>query len=157
MATLEEIMAKATPVQRTVSICVAGTLYGEYETLLAQMSIAHNDENLIKQARLAGQGEFDKLQAEKDRLEAELKEATFEFTFRAVTAKAWSDLLSNNAKGDGSLDMENFAIAAVAATCVSPEVRKLVETLSPAQQGELVDAAWEVNTSVPKGLNFSAA
>lgn len=161
--TLDDILAKATPVERTVYVCVAGALAGEYEDLRNQLEASQND--MMQQARLSGQEHSKHLLAEMDRVQAEMAEATFPFRFKAVSPKKWSDLAAANADpATGGINMQTFTVAVIGACCVEPEglsdpeqLDRLLENLSPAQQSELFDAAWEVNNTAPKGQTYSAA
>lgn len=161
--TLDDIIAKATPVERTVYVCVAGALAGEAERVRDEMESLQS--NPVTQARLSTGDKSVELLAELDRIHAEMAEATFPFRFRAVSPKRWSDLISAHADPQtGGVDMASFGVAAIAATCYEPEgmddeesLSRLLDNLSPAQQAELVDAAWEVNTTAPKGVTSSVA
>lgn len=157
---IDDVIAKATPVERVVPVCVAGKLAGEYEQLKAEL------ENLPGGGRLGG-GRNKEILDRLRELEAEMKDATFPFRFRSVSPKAWSDLIAAHPDKAGKrvFDLDTFPVAAIAACCVEPagmdnpeKVEALMASLSTAQQGELFDGAWEVNTSAPKGMSsFSAS
>lgn len=90
-----------------------------------------------------------------------------EFRFRALSARAYSDLLAAHPPREGVQETANAATlpgALVAASCVDPvmtaeEYAELAEVISHAQAEALFDAAWTVNTqqvSVPFSLASSA-
>ncbi len=95
-----------------------------------------------------------------------MKDAEVEFTFRALGAQAWSDLVAAHpGKADGDAwDPDTLAPALVAASAVDPvmtqdDVDELFEALNMGQRQALMDAAWQVNgeaTSVPFSLHASA-
>lgn len=161
--TLDDILAKATPVERTVYVCVAGALAGEYEAIRDEMEKLQN--NPVTQARLSTQDKSVDYLAQLDRISEEMAEATFAFRFRAVSPKKWSDLAAANADPTtGGINMQTFTVAVIGACCVEPEglddpaqLDRLLDNLSPAQQSELFDAAWEVNNTAPKGVTSSGA
>lgn len=157
---IDDVIAAASPVERVVSVCVAGKLVGEYEQLKREL------ENSPGAGRLGSSTRTTDIQARLVELEAEMQAATYDFRFRALPAKKWSDLLSAHPSKDKNrlFDVDTFVPAAIAACCVEPagmddpeKVEALVASLSTAQQGELFDGAWEVNTSAPKGLNSFTA
>lgn len=157
MASLDEIMANATPVERVVSICVAGQLAGDYERLTAQLQQASMDEI---QERLSGDAQSIKIRKELDSLEELMAEYTYDFRFRAMSPKRWSDLLAKHPDPEKYrlFDPDTFPGAAIQASCVDPDgldddekFDALMDKLSTAQQSELFDGAWEANTTAPKG------
>ena len=163
-----DVLRKATLATRTVSICVAGELAGEHEDLVAELeklTIAA----ATAPARLGGNGKDPAAVAVAERIqvvEAEMAEATYDFRFRALSSKAWSDLLAAHPdpKRERMFAPDTFVPAAIAACCVDPEgmddpeqAAALFESLSAGQQDELFSAAWEVNQTGPKGQTSSLA
>lgn len=157
--TIDDVIAKATPVERIVPVCVAGKLAGEYEQLKVELDRASGA------ARLGG-GPAVEITKRLVALEAEMREATYNFRFRALSARAWSDLIAAHPDKGGKrlFNVDTFPPAAIAACCVEPaglddpdKVAALLASLSTAQQGDLFDGAWEVNTSAPKGMNSFTA
>ena len=155
-----EIAAKAKPMQRTVPICVAGDLSAEHERLTEELEEAVRTST-VHDPRLAGNDQ-DERQLEIARriqeLEAEMAESTYDFTFRALAPKAWSDLLAKHPdpKKERLFNQDTFVPAAIAACCIDPEgmddpeqVAALFDALSAGQQGDLFQAAWEVNQAGP--------
>ena len=95
-----------------------------------------------------------------------MKARTFAFRFRALSPKAWSDLLAAHPSKDKTkiFEANTFPDAAIRACCVEPagldddaRFAALLSQLSVAQQSDLFDGAWAVNTSAPKGLSSFGA
>src|SRR5690606_3041505 len=137
---LDDVLAAASPVERVVSVCVAGKLIGEYEHLKTKMERGFQS--------LGGNA---KLRDQLAELERKIDAATYDFRFRALSPKAWSDLVAQHPDKSGNklFNIETFPTAAIAACCVEPEgmddpekVAALLDKLSTAQQAELFDAAW---------------
>lgn len=164
---VKDVTAKATALTKTVRICVAGELSGEHERLNAELEAALRD-TAVTDARLGGSKDAAQVElAERIReLESEMDDSTFAFKFRAVKSKAWSDLLAEHPdpKRERLFNAETFIPAAIAACCIEPEgfddpeaVAELFDALSAGQQGELFEAAWEVNQGGPLGVKSSLA
>lgn len=102
-------------------------------------------------------------------LEAEMKAAEAEFVFKSVGRKKWADLLAKHppTKAQAAADRrtlfnpETFPIAAIAASCASPEgmdeaaVRRLEAGLSDAQFSLLWNACIDANLGggdLPKSI-----
>lgn len=157
--TLDDIIGNASPVERIVRVCVAGHLSGEYERIRSEIDEASS----VQWERLSGGGSnLPALQRKLEETAEEMRKHTYSFRFQAVSAKKWSDLIAAHPDKDGKriFDPETFPAAAISATCVEPagmddavQAGKLLEKLSPAQQAELFDGAWQVNTNAPKGLS----
>lgn len=160
-ASVDDILAKATAPERSVRICVAGQLSGEYEQTVAELEQVANDS--VTDQRLSGGGNPRRFELARRvrELEQEMEDATFTFTFRAVPAKQWSDLLAEHPdpKKERLFNPDTFVPASIAACCIEPEelagdpekAATLFDALSSGQQGDLFEAAWEVNQSGPKG------
>lgn len=153
---IDDVISAAKPVERVVKLCVAGELVAEYEKLKDEL------DNLGRVRTLSG-GRDAELRARLVELEGEMKARTFEFRFRALSAKAWSDLMAKHPDKGGKrlFNLETFPVAAIAACCVEPagmddpdKVAALMDKLSSAQQNDLLDGAWEANTAAPKGMSF---
>lgn len=159
---IDDVIGSASPVERIVKVCVAGHLSGEYERIRADI----DDANQASLERLSGNADTSALRKELDEVAEKMRAQTFTFRFQAVSPKKWSDLIAEHPDKDGDrlFNPETFPTAAIAATCVEPtgmdapeKVDALMEKLSPAQQSDLFDGAWMVNTSAPKGLTSSPA
>lgn len=158
---IDQIVAKATRTEKVISLCVSGALQADYEGLQKQAVAAHDP----MQATLGNPNgpAATRILKQLEALEKEMAEATFQFRFRALSARQWAALLAEypDPKGEKLFNLDTFPNAAIAASCVDPEgmndstkVEALMDQLSAAQQADLFDAAWEVNTSSPKGRNF---
>lgn len=162
MPDIAEILAKARPREHSVTICLAGDLAGEVDRLEAQM-------REVGQWQPASMAEEDPRKALAEKIQAareKMRETEVTFTFRALGAKAWSDLVAQHPgkTKDEAFDPDSLAPALVAASAVDPEmtagdVEQLFEALNHGQREELIGAAWTVNsegTSVPFSLLASA-
>lgn len=164
---VKDILAKAKPAERTVRICVAGDVSGEHERLSAELEdMARNA--VVQDNRLGSKKDDAQLELARriQELEAEMEEATYPFTFRALPSKEWSDLLAahGDPKKERLFNPDTFVPAAIAACCIDPEgmddpeqAAALFDALSAGQQGELFEAAWEVNQAGPFGKKSSLA
>lgn len=162
MPDIKEILAKARPREHTVRICLAGDVAAEVERLEAELSAVSNwrSESLAEQH--PGIALAEQIAAARERM----KEAEVAFTFRALGAKAWSDLVAQHPseKADEAWDDESLAPALVSASSFDPvmtpeDVAELFEQLNMGQRQELINAAWTVNgeaTAVPFALHASA-
>lgn len=155
---LDEVIANASRVERVVPVCVSGGLVAEHQKVSAEL-----EEAQVNPMRL-GDNRLQKLQERLSEIEQEMRGYTYEFRFRALSAKGWSDLMAAHPDPEGQrvFNVETFPKAAISACAVEPEgmddpekVQQLLDILSPAQQGELFDGAWEANTDSPKGLTSS--
>jgi hypothetical protein len=158
----------ASPVERVVSVCVAGKLVSEHQELEVELERAQ-DADMRTGARLSGTsdgGNTTELARKIRDLEERMRSATYTFRFRAVTPEEWSNLITAHPDDDEKrlFDPETFPPAAIAKCCYEPagmndpaKVAELMQLLSPAQQADLFDGAWEVNTSAPKELNSYSA
>lgn len=165
---LDDILADASPVEHVVNVCVAGKLVAEYQQLEAELERTQAADPMDRRLGSSGPDGNATAIAQKMRdLAEKMREATYAFRFRALSPKAWSDLVAKHPDKSSSkrlFDPETFPPAAIAACCIEPEgmddpekVAALMEKLSVAQQADLFDGAWEVNTSAPKEMNSSAA
>lgn len=153
MPSVDDILKRAKPVERVVHVCVAGDISGEYEDLKLEL------EGSEHVARLSSTPDPEKT-ARLAELEDQMLDATFEFRLRALSAHGWSNLLAEHPDTTGNLifNGETFPPALIAKTCVEPEgmddpekVSALFDVLSPSQQNDLFDAAWEIHQTSPKG------
>lgn len=161
-ATLENIIANTSPVERIVRICVAGRLVAEHQRLEAELEAARRADH----GRLGGSAAVQRLAQQILDVQDQMRQHTYAFRFRALHPKAWSDLIAEHPDPDKKLlvDPVSFPAAAIAACCVEPvgmddpaKLEKLLGKLSHAQTQELFDGAWEVNTTAPKELTSFVA
>ncbi|GFH34288.1 hypothetical protein [Streptomyces pacificus] len=162
MPNLKDILAKARAREHTVRICLAGDVAAEVDRLEAELAGLSQWQQESLADKNPGLELAEKIKAARERM----KEAEVDFTFRALGAKAWSDLVAEHPgkDSDESWDAESLAPALVAACAVDPEmtpaeVDELFEALNFGQRQQLIDAAWQVNgeaTTIPFALHASA-
>jgi hypothetical protein len=162
MPDIKEILAKAKPREHTVRICLAGDVAAEVERLEAELSAVSGWQAESIADQHPGIEIAERIKEARERMQA----AEVPFTFRALGAKAWSDLVAQHPseKADESWDDESLAPALVAASAVDPvmtpeDVVELFEQLNLGQRQELINGAWTVNgdsTAVPFALHASA-
>lgn len=161
---LDDIIAASSPAEQLVSVCVAGSMVAEHQRLEAELERAQAAD--VTDGRLGAVSQAPKLAKQISDLQARMREHTYTFRFRALTPKAWSDLVAKHPDPDGKrlFNIDTFPQAAIGACCVEPEgmddperLGKLLEVLSPAQQSDLFDGAWNANQTAPKELTSYAA
>lgn len=163
--TLDTIIAEASPAEQIVHVCVAGKLVAEHQELERELRLAQDDD-LARSAKLSQTSRVREIARRIQRVEAQMREHTHLFRFRALSPRAWSDLLAAHPPRDGKregFNIDTFPAAAISACCVEPEgmsdpeaVDRLLAVLSPAQQSEMFEAAWNVNNRSPKALTSLA-
>lgn len=156
-ASLDKILSDTTAVEMVVSLCVAGKLVAEHQVLQDQLAKLPKESE-----RLSGSARERKRIAEEIHLVEEMmSESTYDFTFRSISPKRYSDLVAKHPDKTGKTMWNPFTFppALIAACCISPEgmddperLQELLDKLSAAQQQELLQAAWAVNNSSPKEL-----
>jgi len=154
-STIEDILGDAAPRETSLQVCVAGDLAGQLDALLASRAG-------VARTSLAGEG-IGELETEIAAVRARMAERTHTFTFRALTGKAWSDLLAAHPSPtkDRVFDVETFPAALVSACCRAPEMdldqtTRLFDSLNEGGRQALFEAAWGVNTgAVPVPLSAS--
>lgn len=162
MPDIKEILAKARPREHTVRICLAGDVAAEVERLEAELSAVSNWQSQSIADQHPGVAIAERIAEARQRMQ----EAEVDFTFRALGAKAWSDLVAQHPsdKEGEAWDDESLAPALVAASAFDPvmgpeDVAALFEQINLGQRQELINAAWAVNgeaTTVPFALHASA-
>ena len=160
---LEDIIASATPAERVVSVCVAGALIAEHQQLEHELDRAQRADT---RTRLGQASAAPKIAQQIEQLQERMRAQTYAFRFRAVESKVWSDLVAAHPDPAGKkiFNVETFPPAAISACCVEPDgmhdperVAGLLKVLNPAQQDELFNGAWDVNTTAPKEMTSYAA
>lgn len=161
MPDIKDVLAKAKRREHTVSICLAGDVAAEVERLEVKLADTSEWQPQSMADRHPGVEIAERITEARERM----KESEVAFTFRALGAKAWSDLVAAHpGKNEGEpWDVETLAPALVSASAVDPEmspddVDELFEQLNFAQRQQLIDAAWHVNgdASIPFSLRASA-
>lgn len=151
MGSIEDILARATPRERTVMVCIRGDLAGEAERLQDELSRVSTDwepEDLT--AVHPGRELAVKL---KD-LREQIKAAEVPFKLRYIGDKAYSDLMAAHPSKEANeaFDSDTFPKALIAASCVDPvmseeQVSQLFEVINEGEIKRLFDAAWDVHNS----------
>ncbi len=168
---LADISKAATPAESVVSICVAGALVAEHQRLEAELEAAQ-DAEITTGTKLSSRSPVKKLAQRIRDLEAQMREQTFEFVFRALPRRGWSELRDAHPPREGKERVERwnpdtFPAAAVSACCVDPtgmddvaQFDPFWETLNDGQRDGLFRGAYDVNeagVSVPFSAAASAA
>lgn len=162
MPDIKDILAQTKRREHTVRLCLAGDVAAEVERLEAELQATQSWVQQSLADAHPGAEIAKRIKEARERMEA----AEVPFTFRALGAKAWSDLVAQHPgkEKDEAWDDETLGPALVAACAVDPvmspdDVDALFEQLNLGQRQELVGAAWSVNsegTTVPFALHASA-
>lgn len=163
MASIDDILARAKPRERTVMVCIRGDLAGEAERVQEELARVSTD---WEPGDLADVHPGRDLAARLKELQGQIKESEEPFKLRYVGDKAYSDLMAAHpSKDEGqAFDSETFPRALIAASCVDPvmseeQVVALFEVINEGEIKKLFDAAWDVHNSseiVPFSLLASA-
>jgi hypothetical protein len=163
MPSIEDILAQATPRERTVMVCIRGDLAGEAERLQDELSRVSSD---WEPEDLTDVHPGRELAVKLRELREQIKAAEVPFKLRYIGDKAYSDLMAAHPAKDDSqaFDSESFPRALIAAACVDPvmteeQVLQLFEVVNEGEIKKLFDAAWDVHNSsemVPFSLLASA-
>lgn len=161
MTDFADILKAASLRESSIDLCVDGKLNAEHSEIRSKLAAA-------KQAPRDSLGAADDVTALQRRLEdirAQMVDHTFTFRFRALPAKAWSDLRAAHRPDDpaqGVFDQETFPKALIVSCAIDPEmtdaqVGELFEVLNEGQRDALFGAAWEANQdgSIPFSLAAS--
>jgi hypothetical protein len=162
-SSIEEILARAKPREKTVMVCLAGDLAGEAERLQDELSRVSEDwepEDLT--AVHPGRTIAEQLKT----VHAQVREAEEPFTMRYIGDRAYSDLMAAHpAESDQeAFNSVTFPRALVAASCIQPkmseeQVIELFEVINEGEIKKLFDAAWDVHNAsdvIPFSLAASA-
>lgn len=165
MATsIDDILGQLTLPERVYPLCVRPDLQVQWEQAEAEVVAAQRDnlDSLAGTSR-AATAAAKKVQA----LEAEMAEHTVPFRLRALTHKAWSDLVAahppREGENDGAWNGETFGTAMLAACAVEPAMTEeqaglLVDRLTMGQWNELQVTLFGLNTNgveIPKSRRAS--
>lgn len=164
MASIEDILARAKPRERTVMVCIRGDLLGEADRLHDELASVSSD---WEPADLTDVHPGRELAVKLKELREQIKAAEVPFTLRYIGDKAYSDLMAAHPAKDGenhAFDSDAFPRALIAASCVDPvvtseQVTQLFEVINEGEIKKLFDAAWDVHNSsemVPFSLLASA-
>ncbi len=163
MASIEDILAEATPRERTVKVCIRGDLAGRMEELQEQLAQTSTDWEPSDLSEVhPGRAIVEEMKA----LREQVKAAEVPFTLRYIGDKAYSDLMAAHPDKDDTqaFNSETFPRALIAASCVDPvmseeQATQLFEKINEGEIKKLFDAAWDVHNSsemVPFSLLASA-
>jgi hypothetical protein len=162
MPDIKDVLKKVRPRELTVRVCLAGDVAAEVERLEAQLASLSE----WRAESIADQNPGVEIAEKIAAARAQMQESEVEFTFRALGAQAWSDLVAMHPgkTDEEAWDADTLQPALVAASCVDPvmtgeELGQLFEALNMGQRQQLIEAAWQVNgeaTSVPFSLHASA-
>jgi hypothetical protein len=145
MPDIGSLLAQATPREVTVLVCLAGDVSGQLQALEVELDSLGEwaPTSLGEQDPAVG------LREQIAQAEAQVREASAPFRFRALGHRAYSSLLAAHPAAEGSqepYDAATFLPALLAACCAEPE-------LTPAQADRLLDV---VNDGQARAL-FAAA
>lgn len=159
------LLADARRPERTVALCLRGDLQAEVEELERQLEEAAEAPG----DKLSDGGAARALAEQIEAMRTEMKGSTVTFRLRALSRKAFADLVAKHppAAGDEKgqslgYDADSFFPALVAASAVEPELTGaqwdalLDDTLTSRQFGDLADAAMALNRR-PVDVPFSFA
>jgi len=160
---IEDILAKARPREKTVMVCIRGDLAGEAERLQDKLSRVSEDWEPTDLSEVhPGRAIAEQLKV----VHAQVREAEEPFVLRYIGDRAYSDLMAAHPSQDANegFDSEAFPRALVAASCVQPvmteeQVAALFEVINEGEIKKLFDAAWDVHNSsdvIPFSLAASA-
>lgn len=150
-------MARRT--ERTVEVCLDGSLSAEVEDLERQVA-RHRG---WKPGSLSEADPRAELRERIEELREQQRESVYTFRFRSLSARAYSDLLAQHPPREQDrterlrFNTETFPVALIAACCVDPEMTveeagDLLDEVSAGTRDALFAAAWaanEVAVSVP--------
>ena len=149
MPDLSEILAAASLREESVELCVDGALNARFAELQRELAAALEKAP----SSLADGGQAGLVERAMTEVRSAMAEHSFTFRFRALGAKAWSDLRAAHPGRDGKSEawnVETFPPALIVACCVDPQldaagVERLFEVLNQGQRDLLFQAAWDAN------------
>lgn len=149
---IADILGRIKRPEKTVSLCLAGDLQAELETLERALAAAREKPG---EGTLAGGAtlEATKIAQQIQDLQTRMREHVTVFRFRGLSSKGYSDLVAQHPPTDkgkeenSDVNWETFTPALVAACSVSPSMTaedtgKLADALTQAQWDALVVAAY---------------
>jgi len=155
---IEQIIEQARPTERSAPLCLRADLYAEFDELNEQLRAMR--ENANKDASLADSSDAVRIAQRLDELAAEMQANTQTFVFQALPRTRWVAMIKKHEQPDGSLDMQKFPVALIAACSKTPKVTeeqagRLLDKIAQGQVDALYLAAWQANTKlvdIPKSL-----
>lgn len=160
---INDVLAKATPRESIIPVCVAGHLNAEMELLEAELQAAsasgdwQPDSLASTDPRVAI---AKKIQA----VQKKMKAAEVVFRFRALPDEEWSDLLAEHGPRKDHAELFNpltLPQVLIPKCCVDPvmtgpQYEQLKVSLNSSQRNQLFNTAWDANTSATS-VHFSLA
>ena len=149
MVTFADLKAAAKRPELSVTLCLRGDLFGERERLRKDLSSARGSSSGDS---LAGNPAIVTITARLVELDALMREASFQFTFRALPRSEFLMLEDTHPQKDEA-GSRAFFTAMVVASLIDPvlsagEYTQLCADLSNGQVDVLESAAWSVNREV---------
>lgn len=146
--TVEEIIAKARPSERTVPVCVRGDLNARFEELDRQLKEARESER--GDVALGDAGRARGIAEEMESIREEMRAAQVTFRLRALPPTRWVELRAEHMDDSGRLNVQTLGPPLVAESLYSPKVTAaqldgLLGVLTGGQWDELVSSAIVVN------------
>jgi hypothetical protein len=164
VTSIDDILGQIRLPERVYPLCVRADLRSEWEK--AEAELAGAERSMLDS--LAGNSAQARAAAERVRqLEAEMAEHTVHIQVRALTHKAWSDLIAEHKPREGTDDKSwnnaTFGPALFAACAVDPEMSEeqaglLVDRLTMGQWNDLQSVLFTLNASgvdIPKSRRAS--
>ncbi|MGW0626421.1 hypothetical protein [Streptomyces sp. NPDC002758] len=162
-SSIEDILKRAKPRERTVLVCIRGDLAGEAERLAAELARTNED---WEPSDLAESHPGRELAVKLKTVREQVKAAEVPFLLRYIGDRAYSDLLAAHPSGKDEelFNSDTFPRALIAASCADPvmsedQVGDLFEVINEGEIKKLFDAAWDVHHAsdvVPFSLAASA-
>jgi hypothetical protein len=154
--TLNDLRAKFTVREKTVTLVADGALLAEHESLAEQLATA------MAQTRtsLADGGDVHSLAERVTALEEQLAASTVTIRLRGIGRNAFRRLLTEHEADGQPFDKDTFPVALISACALDPkmteaEARELGDILTDGQFDDVFEAAWEACREVD-GVPFSA-
>jgi hypothetical protein len=169
MANFEDLVKTARLPEETKEICLRGDLQRRHEDLERELQDAQQADK--ENTSLAGGGRARKVAEQIRQVEAEMREHTHPFAFRALPSHEYRALVEQHPpRDDDQLDalyganMSSFPHAVISACCIDPpmtveQVEQLCEVLTDGQAMDLFMTAATLNRSpvdIPKSALASA-
>ncbi|MEV0382423.1 hypothetical protein [Nonomuraea sp. NPDC050643] len=167
MTSIDDLLGRIRLPERTWNLCTRADLQGEWEQAEQQLARA---EVQSRDSLAGNSSEVRQIASHIQDLEAEMAEHTVPLKLRAVTHKAWSDLLAKHPPregnaDDGAFNSLTFGVGLLASCAVDPamsedQAGKLVDSLSHGQWNDLFTTLWGLNRTgadVPKSRKASEA
>jgi hypothetical protein len=156
MTTLNDLRAKMTPREKSVTLVADGALLAEHEALAEQLATA------MAQTRtsLADGSDVHDLAARLTALEEQLATSTVTIRLRGIGRNAFRRLLAEHEADGQPFNKDTFPVALVAACAIDPvmteaDALSLGDILTDGQWDDVFSAAWDACREVD-GVPFSA-